>query len=1266
MRRILIMTVTVVAVVIIAAFAFAVSPAATSVAANIAARELSEALDQEVEIGAVEGDLLGEFRLLDIRFKDQSEDWATIAQVDVIWSPRSLLDRKIDIARISIKDAKLLGLPPKRNNRKPFKGFELPQRLPKLSIGEISIQDLIVDRKVAGETIRLNGEGSVQMGGTTLSVAASLKADDGRDNFSAIIKTGAEAEGIVVEARLNSESNGAIAALTRTGGAIDITVEGDGPPEAYRLKLAGAVGDAGSIKATATTNLKTLETIAITFTAKPGARFNEWAADLGETVSADVVFRPSDRGGVLELRSASAASGALSGFAEWRNSVNALQTATAKIALTLNEDWRPDVQAAIGDRVDVEAAIDRRGGAFAVTASARSPFVDLEILDGRSDLRTHFNGRAKIEAAAVSSLVARLKSDVSAEGDVSIRHNDSIILDDMDVRSADGARLTGQFRYASLARRIEAKGTLTLNEISLAKLLPSARARGNLTADFDASGALDNLALRLTATTPALALNSAVLPPSRAALSLTRLPAAAAAGSMSIRALDGSRRARADFARAENGYWRLRGLEYLGRGFEMRGAIGLNPKTREGSLELSYSGASEAEPWPGLIVEGEARASGALSRSSNDNKLTIDAAAIRSETITLRTVNVTASGPHQKLSFEASARSFGAAGRLKVDDVRLSGALELQKGPHLTLAAASGRLGESVIKLLQPASITLDDGLIVEGMKFKLGDKGAADFEGALRRSRWRAAADFRDIGLPDNLSTVGFSLDLDTARSPLATGRFNVRSTISRQKDLTLPGSYVWDGRNLAVIARGGDGALDVDLSLPLLLKRAGRLKVSFAGPLGGTARYRGRAETIAIFLPPMLQSLEGALDFAGTLGGSVNDPRLDGVLQLADGAYTELTTGISVVDIDLSAVAEGSVDASAVRFSATASGAGQSRKSIKASGNLDVRDDLRLKTTVELDRAMFSGGPVAAADASGALTIEGGVDDLLVAGDIKINSLSAELFTPTQVGLVDIDVIAVNGDGQPTLEAATAQRRGAVRYEIRLTSDDSIVVSGRGLNSTWRANAQIAGGQGRPLVLGVMNLSRGDLEFSGRQFDLTRGSIGFDTFAPNDPTIDIRAERETRDGVTVAVVIAGRSSALKVSLESSPSIANEEIMALILFDKPADQLSAFESLQVADALTQLGGVGVFGGKGVAGAARDALGLDLLNLEIDEADSSASLLTVGKYVTDGLFIAASQNARGENGSVRIEYEIGSSFSLETELRQDGDQTVSANWKRDF
>ena len=52
--------------------------------------------------------------------------------------------------------------------------------------------------------------------------------------------------------------------------------------------------------------------------------------------------------------------------------------------------------------------------------------------------------------------------------------------------------------------------------------------------------------------------------------------------------------------------------------------------------------------------------------------------------------------------------------------------------------------------------------------------------------------------------------------------------------------------------------------------------------------------------------------------------------------------------------------------------------------------------------------------------------------------------------------------------------------------------------------------------------------------------------------------------------------------------------------------------------------------------------------------------------MADGFFVSASQDAEGRNGSVRVKYEITDNITVETEIEQTGDQTVSANWKKDF
>jgi len=208
-----------------------------------------------------------------------------------------------------------------------------------------------------------------------------------------------------------------------------------------------------------------------------------------------------------------------------------------------------------------------------------------------------------------------------------------------------------------------------------------------------------------------------------------------------------------------------------------------------------------------------------------------------------------------------------------------------------------------------------------------------------------------------------------------------------------------------------------------------------------------------------------------------------------------------------------------------------------------------------------------------------------------------------------------------------------------------------------------------GLPIVLGKSQLRRGTFDFSGRRFNLTEGEVTFDRLSPNDPVVSIIAQYVSNgsDGneTTAIVSVSGRGSDTKVELTSEPSRPPSDVMALILFGKPSEELTALESLQTAQALASLGGIGPFAGGGVLGGLRQSTGLDLLNVDLDP-ESGASSLTVGKYIADGLFVSATQDIKGENASVRIEYEVTDNITVESDIRQNGDQTVSTNWKKDF
>ena len=123
---------------------------------------------------------------------------------------------------------------------------------------------------------------------------------------------------------------------------------------------------------------------------------------------------------------------------------------------------------------------------------------------------------------------------------------------------------------------------------------------------------------------------------------------------------------------------------------------------------------------------------------------------------------------------------------------------------------------------------------------------------------------------------------------------------------------------------------------------------------------------------------------------------------------------------------------------------------------------------------------------------------------------------------------------------------------------------------------------------------------------------------------------------------------------------------MALILFGKQPTDLTALESLQIANAVAKLTGTSPLGGggPGMQDKLRSSLGLDALSLGVGD-DGNASV-GVGKYVTDDIYVSARQSVGDVGTEVIVTYEVTDDITVESALKPDGAQGVTANYKKDY
>jgi translocation and assembly module TamB len=1233
---------------------------------RIAEREAGAALNSEMEIGSLKGALPGHILLEDVTLSDEEGPWLTADRLELKWRPFALIRKRIVADDLVLKDVDFLRDPPPGDKPDDEARQVRTVNLPRIEVRNIVIDDFTAS--LGGETRRIDATGAVRLDGPEIALKLDVNSADGADRADIVLDKSPAKGRFELDAQIDGAPGGALTAIMGLEGPLRIAATGDGPVSAAEMKLDGSIGYYGDVTAEIVANLANFDGAGLNINLVPGGRLNS-ITELSAPVTLDARYDVRRRGGQLSIRKLTSAVGEIEGAVSWRAPRGFIARLNADLKAQLAEGYRSEIQEIAGSDLTVRARLDWRRDDYGLEATIAGPLATLTLENGATDLRSLVSGDATLTAQPREEEDAPfwIANGLTLEGALDADFENRIALDRARVETGGGARFAGAAGYGLTDGDVMLKGDFVLPSALIETLSPGTVFSGDVRGDIDLSGPLDRFTVKTAFETPALNVNDGALPPMNVEAALSGLPSLPNGEITARAANDAPRRLDVSIRSSEDGTIRMPTLAYAGRGFSLDGSGRVEANRQTLHLDLQYEGDENARPWPGVPVSGDATIKGVLSREGALSRMEATAGSLTVNDISVQGLDLSVEGPPGAMEISVESDRIETPQTGEIRELTAVGQLDARSAPKLTLRQFEAIIRDTEARLTQPARFSFENGVAANGLRLAWGSGGVIAIDGAFNDTRWRADAELTDVVIPGADGEVTASIDLDTDADTPGRGEFNLRSLLLTEEEASISGRFVWNGETLRLTDRGDEASLDMDVRLPLALTRSPSLGVDTTGEMSGRVRYNDDIQALAAYMPPVLQSIEGNLAADVSLSGTFAEPSVSGEARLTEGAYTEIETGFSLAGLHAEATASYSGGASSVSIKGGARGADQSRdNAITFNGDLKLGEDSNLDLTVNLDRAELSAHPVTQVRADGQVTLAGPLDDLKAEGTITIIELNAEIATPETTGLVGIDVIAYNdGEGTPP-ETEDPAREPSLNYDIRVEADDRIFVRGRGLESEWAADIHTVTGREGPLVLGSLNLRRGWLDFSGRRFELTRGEVDFDRNEANNPRLDIRAELETAD-VTAAIVVSGRANDPSIELTSTPSMPSEDVMALILFGKPAQELSAAESLQAAQALASLGGIGPFGGSGggVTGKLRQAIGLDLLNFDVDP-ESGGGSLTVGKYVADGFFVSATQDAQGRNGSVSVKYEVTDNIVVETELEQDGDQTVSANWKKDF
>jgi len=589
------------------------------------------------------------------------------------------------------------------------------------------------------------------------------------------------------------------------------------------------------------------------------------------------------------------------------------------------------------------------------------------------------------------------------------------------------------------------------------------------------------------------------------------------------------------------------------------------------------------------------------------------------------------------------AATFGASGNFNLD------------AQEISLASALGSYGGQEFRLLEPARIHFADGIAVDLLKLG-AQKAELDAQGqifptlALRVSLRQVQPALINVFIPNLLAAGAIDAHADlhgSVKAPLGEITLNALGVQSADDAaLGLPPA------NIHVTAGLRGHTADIDAKLDA--GSASQLSVQGRAPLAPDGevdlKINGKTDMglMNAFLEARGQHASGQLDIDATVTGTVAAPEITGMLELKNGKINDYGRGVSLTDIAAQIVGnQGTLQIKTFTASAAPG-------TVSMSGSVGVLQKgipVDLKITAQNAQPLVS--KLITSNLNADLTIKGTARERLdVAGSMHLNR--------TLIGIpnglpLNVAVLDVRRRGKK--KAVVRDKPLIIGLDVSVQAPDEILVQGRGLDARMRGDLQIRGTTESPLVSGGFDLERGSFALASGRLNFTEGRVSFNGAGLQnkiDPTLDFTAQATVGDTQT-QLRITGLADAPVFEFSSIPAgKPQDEIMALLLFGAPTQQLTPLQLAQVGAALASMSGVGGNGSLNPLVKIQKSLGLDRLSIgagttnTVTGQDSGASI-EAGRYVSKRVYIEAKQSTAGTS-QLGADVDLTKRLKLQTRL----------------
>lgn len=227
----------------------------------------------------------------------------------------------------------------------------------------------------------------------------------------------------------------------------------------------------------------------------------------------------------------------------------------------------------------------------------------------------------------------------------------------------------------------------------------------------------------------------------------------------------------------------------------------------------------------------------------------------------------------------------------------------------------------------------------------------------------------------------------------------------------------------------------------------------------------------------------------------------------------------------------------------------------------------------------------------------------------------------------------------------------------DLLISAPRRIFVRGRGLDAEMGGDLRVTGTTTDIIPVGGFDLIRGRLDILGQRFALDSGSALLQ--GALIPYVRLSASTTTPD-VTATITVEGPADDPKITFTSTPELPEEEVLAQILFGRDLSKISAFQALQLANAVRTLSGKQ---SEGVVSRLRQGFDLDDFDVTTDAEGNTG--VRAGKYISKRLYSDVTVDATGRS-ELNLNIDVTKSLKARGSVANDGTTGLGIFFERDY